>query len=261
MKKTIRVATYNIAHCLDFSTFQPPQVPSRDLSVLPQKTGEVIRSLNATIVGLNEVYETGENALNEQPKTLANVANKPYFAFGEAICFQREELARYGNALLADKKVISTEVIKVPAPKTGERRDGENGYYEDRAILRAEIDVDDEKFTVLVTHFGLNLLEQERMVAAITNIIDEVKTHVILMGDFNVTPHSPVLQPVYDRLQSAADVAGNTDYTFSSFKPECTLDYIFVSKEFSVEKFEVINNRTSDHRPCVATISYKKRYK
>lgn len=255
MKKTIRIATYNIAHCLDFSTFQPPQKAS-ELPVLPQKTAEVIRSLDASIVGLNEVYETGGKDLNQQAKTLANATNKPYYAFGEAICFQREELARYGSAMISNQEILSTEVIKVPAPTVAERRAGENGYYEDRAILRAEINLDGEKITVLVTHFGLNLLEQERMVAALTRILDEVKTPVVLMGDFNATPHLPVLQPIYDRLQSAADAVGNTDYTFSSYQPECTLDYIFVSKEFTVEGFEVVDNRTSDHKPCVATLCY-----
>lgn len=255
MNKTVRIATYNIAHCLDFSTFKPPQ-KAGELPVLPQKTADVIRSLNATMVGLNEVYETGGDNLNEQAKTLANGAGKPYFAFGEAICFQRDELARYGNALISDKEILSTEVIKVPAPVGDERRKGENAYYEDRAILHTEIDIDGVKFTVLVTHFGLNLLEQERMVATLVKIIDEAQSHVILMGDFNVTPHSPVLQPIYDRLQSAADTVGNVQFTFSSYAPDRTIDYIFVSKDFTVLGFEVIDNPTSDHKPCVATLRF-----
>lgn len=257
MRKNIRIATYNIAHCLNFSTYQPPQIPSRDLVVEPQETAKVVHGLDATIVGLNEVYETGGNGLSEQAKTIAKAAGMKYSAFGEAICFDGDIPASYGNALLSDKKIVFSDVIKVPVPTKDERREGENGYYEDRAVLRAEIDVDGTNITVFVTHFGLNLLEQERMVATLVKIIDEVKTHVVLMGDFNVTPHSPVLQPIYDRLQSAADAVGSTAYTFSSYAPDRTIDYIFVSKEFAVSSFDVVDNRTSDHRPCVATLHLK----
>ncbi len=131
----------------------------------------------------------------------------------------------------------------------------EGGYYEDRAILRVLTEIDGVEVTVLSTHYGLNPSEQKNMTAALIKILDETKTPVILMGDFNVEPHAEVLQPIYGRLQSAADETNNKEFTFSSFNPDRVIDYIFVSKEFTVEKTEVVCVRTSDHRPFTALLS------
>ena len=92
------------------------------------------------------------------------------------------------------------------------------------------------------------------MVRALTELIDGADIPVILMGDFNVQPHAPVLQPIYDRLRSCADVTGNTDYTFSSFAPDRTIDYIFVSEGIAVEEFAARTEIVSDHRACTAVI-------
>ena len=92
------------------------------------------------------------------------------------------------------------------------------------------------------------------MVRALTDLIDDADIPVILMGDFHVQPHAPVLQPIYDRLRSCADVTGNTDYTFSSFAPDRTIDYIFVSEGIAVEEFAARTEIVSDHRVCTAVI-------
>lgn len=257
MEKVLRIATYNIAHGIDYTDYKEGILPWRDLPVRLDKTAEVIRSLDACVVGLNEVFDSGEEVLVNQAGVLAEKAGKAYHAFGEAICFEREIPARYGNAMISDYKMLSVRTVKVPSPKGAERRENENGYYEDRVVLCVTLDVEGVEVTVLSAHFGLNLMEMERMTDAIVKILDEVKTPVVLMGDFNTLPHSAVLQPIYDRLQSAADAVGSTDFTFASYAPDRTIDYIFLSKEFTVKSLKAVDNRTSDHRPLVAEVGLK----
>ncbi len=251
MKKHIKIATYNICHCLNFVNYVPPEPAWKVLEIEPEKTAETIRSLGAEIVGLNEVYETGGGGLDEQAKTLARYAGFKNHAFGEAICFGGEK--RYGNAMLLNDPLLSADVIKVPAPPQEQRTEG--GYYEDRAILRVVTEIGGVKVTVMSTHFGLNPSEQKNMVEKLAEILDETKTPVILMGDFNAQPHEKVLQPIYSRLKSAADESNCREFTFASYAPERVIDYIFVSREFCVESVEAVDARTSDHRPLTATLS------
>lgn len=258
MDTVLKIATYNIAHGLNFSTYDE-SFPAGQLPVTLDETAKVIRSLNADIVGLNEVYNTGGGALDMQTDTLARLSEKPYQMFAEAIVFPNNPPRSYGNAFLSNKRILSRKVVKVPSPVGDERRPEENRYYEDRAILQAQIQADFGIVTVLVTHFGLNGLEQERMINALVHIIDNAKTPLILMGDFNVRPDSPVLKPLYDRLQSAAKVMGSNEYTFSSYKPYQTIDYFFVSHDFLITDYQVMKNRTSDHMPCTATLEWKGR--
>jgi endonuclease/exonuclease/phosphatase family metal-dependent hydrolase len=256
MDKIFTVGTYNIAHGLNFSTFDVT-TPAHLLPVTLEETAKVIRALDVDILGLNEVFNTGGGALDLQTETLAKLSNKPYHVFGEAILFLGNPSESYGNAFLSEKRIISHTVVKVPSPVGDERRPEENEYYEDRAVLCVQVQTNFGIVTVLITHFGLNGLEQERMVQALVKLIDDADTPVVLMGDFNVQPDNPVLQPIYDRLQNAAKVLGNNEYTFATYKPYQTIDYIFVSNEFEILDYQVMQNRTSDHRPCKAALAWK----
>ncbi|MBQ3221251.1 MAG: hypothetical protein IJB34_04750 [Clostridia bacterium] len=78
------------------------------------------------------------------------------------------------------------------------------------------------------------------------------------MDAFNATPHSAILQPIYERLVSAADEKGVNDYTLCEEpNQDLTVDYIFVSKHFEVLEYRVIKRVLSDHYPCVAKITLK----
>ena len=78
------------------------------------------------------------------------------------------------------------------------------------------------------------------------------------MGDFNTQPDEDVLKAINSRLTSATAVTGKDKVlTFSTFNPELTLDYIFLSKHFEVLDCDVPNIKTSDHFPVTATVKLK----
>ncbi|MEG2613578.1 MAG: endonuclease/exonuclease/phosphatase family protein [Alistipes sp.] len=109
-------------------------------------------------------------------------------------------------------------------------------------------------------------------------IIERIKTlregrAVILTGDFNATPDSEVITHVIesgtllDSKALASKIAG-TSWSFSDFGeiPEARrplLDYIFVSKDICVQRYEVLpqlldGGYLSDHAPIMATLKLKK---
>ena len=247
MKMKIKLATYNISHCQDFSENRDDNAP-----VNIPKTAGFIKSFNADIVSLNEVYSSSaNNDYNLQTEKLVQITNHPYFVQAEGKTFSWTSI---GNAVLSKFPISEFEAIPVLAPTEEEKRPNENDWYEDRVVLSSKVKAEKKELLVLATHFGLNGLEQERMVNTLCEIIDKAKLPIILMGDFNALPHSNVLMPIYERLISCADIMNNKEYTFSSFEPDRTLDYIFVSKEFKVEAFEVGKEIISDHLPCIAVL-------
>lgn len=242
----MKIATYNISHCQDYSE-NHNEAPVNIL-----KTAEFIKSLEADIVALNEVFiSSTNNDYNMQAEKIAQITGHPYFVQTQGKTFS---WASIGNAVISKFPISEFEAIPVLAPTEEEKRPNENDWYEDRVVLSSKVKAEEKELLVLATHFGLNGLEQERMVNTLCEIIDKAKLPIILMGDFNALPHSNVLMPIYERLISCADVVNNKEYTFASFEPDRTLDYIFVSKEFKVEGFEVGKEIISDHLPCIAVL-------
>ena len=246
--------TYNICHGVDFSNASAPDWKMDWWDIRLDKTADVIKGVNADMVCLNEVYDSGAGALDKQAKKLATSAEYLDCAFGKAIEFP--ENRTYGNAFLSRFNIVEKQVYSVKSPVGDERRSGENEYYEDRAILRTVVDVSGEFIAVYSVHFGLNLLEQERMVAQLISLIDQEKYPHILMGDFNVEPSASVLQPLFSRMTSAAKYCDNRQKTFSTYNDQMQIDYIFVSNRFKVLSFERIEANCSDHYPCVALLEF-----
>ena len=244
MKLTI--GTYNVCHCADFSL--------KDGDKLPVNIAKIAALISKTdITGANELYQKSDNfELQNQTEKLAAASGHKYFEFGLGTEFSWGD--SIGNAVLSKYPIVSVEKIAVLAPTESEKRPNENDWYEDRIIVKATVDIG-RKIDYISTHFGLNLLEQERMVKKLTEIIDESENPVVLCGDFNATPHSDILKPLYERLTSAADVVKKTnEFTLDSFNPYITLDYIFLSKEFKVISYDVIKEIASDHFPIRAEV-------
>ena len=243
----IKIATYNISHCQDFSVTTADDAP-----VCIEKYAQYIRELDADVIALNEVYMNGHcEDFKNQTEKLAQMAGYPYYtdAVGKDLGW-----VAIGNAILSKYPIKSVKKIPIPTPVGEERRENENEWYEDRVILCAVIDADGQKICVIATHFGLNGLEKERMLSALCPTIDGLDMPIVFLGDFNEKPHTQILAPIYERLKSCADEKGNTEYTFSSFDPYTTIDYIFVSKEMNVKEFNVRKDVLSDHRACLAVV-------
>lgn len=239
----MKVMTFNIQHGRNFTTGKID---------LP-KMAETILQCGGEVVGLNEVYGDG-NKFECQPTAIASLLEQktglPHYAF--FACAIQLSSGPYGNGLVSRYPIAEAEVIPLKSPPPSH-----SGYYEDRCILKAQICTPEGPLTLLICHFGLQ--EEEAALAArvLAGILDSEQTagrQVVLMGDFNLSPQSPLLLPLRERMTDTDEFCEGDSLTFPSDEPTEKIDYIFVSRDIRVKCAEVPEVIAADHRPITAEI-------
>ena len=235
-----KVMTFNIQHALDYQN----QVIDFDLFI------NAIKKYGADVCGLNEVRGYGPlEDYTEQTNIIAHGLGFNSY-FGEAI--KVEETSPYGNAIVSKYPFNSVETFKIPDPKI---KIGLHSF-ESRCVIKTTADIEGKDVCFLVCHMGLNRSEQKNAVATICNLIDKIKTPVILMGDFNATPKKRVLKPLRKRLKDTDDLNPiKNQGTHPSDKPKVKIDYIFY-RDLKCLKTETINEVFSDHLPVIAEFEF-----
>lgn len=230
----VTVMSFNTQHCKNYIT----QKIDFDVMI------DAIRTCGADIIGLNEMYGKGtDEGFEPQVQILAEKLGY-YYYFAKAIDVGTAPNP-YGNGLLSRFPIKDAVTIPVPDP---EKKPG-GRYYETRCLLKAELEVG-EGLTVCVCHFGLNADEQEN--AAATVVANLEPTRCVLMGDFNVTPKKPVLDPIRAVMFDTAELFDEPKLSFPSDAPNCKIDYLFTSKDIKVLAADIPAIVASDHRPHTA---------
>ncbi len=231
----MKLMSFNTQHCLNFITREI------DFEVM----ANCIKTCEADIVALNEMYDEGEAEIfTAQVKTLSELTGLQHHYFAKAI--EVEGKNPYGNGILSRYPILSAETFLVPDPE--DRVEGKR--FETRCVLKAKLA---NGLTVLVTHFGLNPSEQVNAVQTVLEHLEE--ENCILMGDLNVRPENPVLDPIRERMTDTA--IRFTDPGLQSRPvdvPNRKIDYIFVSKDIEVVAADIPAIIASDHRPHTAEI-------
>ena len=231
---TLTIMSYNIQHCQNFQTKK----------IEFDKIAAVIKAQNADIVGLNEVRGQGQAAdYQDQARILAELTGYHYY-FAKAIDVGGAN--PYGNALLSKYPILDAQTVMIPDPAV---RAEENGYYETRCLLKARVDVPGG-LLVCVTHFGLNGDEQENAAATVLSNIED--SRCVLLGDFNITPENPLLDPIRERLFDTEALLAPGTKSFPSDAPEIKIDYLFASRDLTVRAARIPAVMESDHRPYAA---------
>ena len=229
----MKFVSFNIQHALHYV----------EKKINFEALAEAITALGADVVALNEVRGLGTDPeYTAQTETLARLTGMPHFFFAKAIDTKG---GPYGNALLSKLPILHAESLPIPDPSPR----GYTGYYETRCVLKATLE---GGFTVLVTHFGLNPDEQENAVRTLLPHLASEKC--ILMGDFNLTPDSPTLSPIREKMRDAAELFTDERLSFPSDLPRCKIDYIFVSPDLNLAAADIPPLVVSDHRPHTAEI-------
>ncbi len=229
----MKVMTFNTQHCLNYVE------KVIDIPLM----AKVIRDCGADVVGLNEMYGAGTAPnYTDQTGELATLTGM-YHYFAQAIGY--DGVKPYGNGLLSKIPIVSAETIIIPDPmeKTGPKN------YETRCVLKAVLE---GGITVLVTHMGLNVDEEQ---LAIATVLDNMPTEKgILMGDFNIGHGNPLLDPIREKLVDVAEGIVPVPMTFASYDPIDKIDYIFVTPDVEVLSAEVPAILASDHFPHTAEL-------
>ena len=230
-----RILSFNTQHCKNYLSGQI------DFDLF----ADTIRSLDPDVVGLNEMRGKGvSRSYTAQTETLAEKLGYHYY-FAKAL--DVDGCNPYGNALLSKHPILSAETIGIPDPDVLDPAK----HYETRCLLRARIDVPGG-LTVCVTHFGLNPEEQLNAADTVVDSISDERC--ILMGDFNLTPSSPTLAPIRERMFDTAGLFAKPLLSYPSDHPKVKIDYIFTSKDISVLSADIPEIVASDHRPYLAVI-------
>lgn len=230
----MKIVSFNIQHAFHYV----------EKKINFEALAKAIVDLGADVVGLNEVRGAGiDPDYTAQTETLARLAGFPHFFFAKAIDTRG---GPYGNAILSKLPILAAEAIPIPDPSPR----AYTGYYETRCVLKATLA---GGLTVLVTHFGLNPDEQENAVRTALSQLSGEKD--ILMGDFNLTPESPLLAPIRAKMRDTAECFAGERFSFPSDAPTRKIDYIFASPDLSVTAADIPPVVVSDHRPHIAEIS------
>lgn len=244
----LRFMTYNIQHGIDYlkQKEQKSKNPDGPEIVDLPLMAEVIRRQGADIVGLNEVRGFGPKpGYTDQAEQLAVLLGYHCY-FASAIRFDGEN--PYGNAILSRFPIQEARTVAIPDPAVKD----EDAYYETRCVLRAHF-AEAGGFTVLISHFGLAKAEARNAVQTVQALLEEESSPVVLMGDFNLEPDSPILRPIFDKMTDTAGLFPERKKSWPSDVPEQKIDYIFVRGAKALEA-DVPPVIASDHRPHTALV-------
>jgi len=241
---------------------------------------ETLRSLDADIVCLQEVWETRDG--ESQPRALAEALGYQYVAAaGLGLDLAPESL---GNAVLSRWPITGARAASLPAPQ---------GLDELRVILRAEVGGPRGPIEVFSTHLNWRMdqshVRQLQVAAAcefIASTRDARTFPPVLCGDFNAEPESaeirqltgqaavPVEKLVFlDAWRVAGD--GGPGWTWSRLnpfaatdpEPDRRIDYVFVGYPGEGARGEIVSARVegvapvdgvqpSDHYALLAEVRY-----
>jgi endonuclease/exonuclease/phosphatase family metal-dependent hydrolase len=225
-----RVASYNIHSCVGADG-------RRD----PARVAEVLREIDADVVGLQEVdARPSETHTSMQMQYLA--ATLGLHAIAGPTLLRAD--GHYGNALLTRRRVLDVRHVDL----TVYRR-------EPRAALDVDLDVDGTAVRVVVTHLGLLPGERRTQVRRLLDQLGESRADVMVVcGDINEWfAIGRPLRWLHARLGRTSGVA-----TFPAAFPVFALDRIWVNPRTAIATVTAHATPSarvaSDHLPVTADI-------
>jgi len=227
-ENTVRVMSYNIQNGKGI-----------DNVVDYQRIADVITNIAPDVVALQELDSVTNRSKGVD--LLARLSNLTamYPVYGASISYDG---GKYGIGILSKQKPLSWKRIPLP------------GREEARSLLIVEL----KDYVFCCTHFSLNAEDRLASVEIINQTVKDYDKPVVLAGDINAAPESPVLEAFKQNWVTLTDTK---QFTFPSDKPDRTIDYIFgyipKGETYSVWRNRVVNSLASDHLPLFTDLRFK----
>lgn len=232
----IRLLTYNIHHGAD-----------EDDHFTLDAIIEVIRNSGANIIALQEVDRVWLKRSNmyDEARYIAEKLGM-YFVFGATKDKNPDEpeVGKYGIMILSKFAMMGYEFYLLPS------------HLEQRGVLRCMVRTGQGDISVCCTHLGLPSEERINQITAILKWLPQ-QDQLILMGDFNTSPGSPEILPLYSRfddLQEKCGLGGTGTFYDKNSQQWVRDDYIFGGRYWQPVDCRVIDIRTSDHLPVYVEV-------
>lgn len=233
-KQRLKVMTYNIHHC------NPPSAGDK---IDVEAIAKVINAEKPDFVALQEVDVNTERSGKgkNQAKQLADLTGMKFY-FSKAIDHQGGD---YGVAVLSRFPIVDSARYDLPVHADKPE--------ENRTIAAVTVVLPSkQKMIFASTHLGLK--EPNRLLQAekIIEHFGKTKLPMILAGDFNAVPESPVIA-YFD--QYFTRTCSGCKPTIPVENPDKTIDFIMSNKSSKLRgsNTRVIDEQyASDHLPVVA---------
>jgi endonuclease/exonuclease/phosphatase family metal-dependent hydrolase len=218
----------------------------RDGQCVPERILRVIGSIEATIVGLQEVdTRVGGPRRVDQFAYLSEQSGMHCLAGPNIV----EHRGQYGNALLTRLPVEHHRLIRLPA-----------GTDEPRGAICAVLRCGGTRLQVVNTHLGLRRSARREQARVLCAAVSEHEGPTLFLGDYNVWHRrSPTLRG----LGAPADIRF-APKTFPARRPVFALDRIWTRPLVHLEAVRTIRDGlasvASDHLPVVASLRLDNRH-
>lgn len=236
----LRIMTYNVHRCVGV-----------DRKLDPGRIAAVIAQARPDIVALQEL-DVGRRRTGgvDQAHAIAGRLGMA-FHFNAALRVEEEQ---YGDAILTSGDLTLVKAGALPGSHAIKG-------LEPRGALWVDIAIGGQRVQVLNTHLGLVPHEQRAQARALAGP-DWVggglrRDPLILLGDFNATPHQAVYRTLARVLRDAraCTEAKRASPTFPSRLPMLAIDHVFISAGVEVKAVRAVTaplaRTASDHLPLV----------
>jgi endonuclease/exonuclease/phosphatase family metal-dependent hydrolase len=246
----VKLVCYNIEYCegmlglwYEYLQFWKLFFPKKNID---KEIIKALNHLNLDVLALVEV-DTGsfrsqkdEAVFFERKLKMRYLVEKVKYSFTAWLNLFRyiPILNKQANAIVSKYKLINIKYHKL---NEGIKR----------IVIESSI-MCPKKVTLLLAHLALGKETRARQIEELIGIVNEIKNPVILMGDFNTFNG---MEEIYKLLKKThlEDKYKLDKYSTRLTQPSCNpkkrLDYVLVSSQIRVKKYEVLNYHFSDHMP------------
>lgn len=236
-EETIRVAVYNVHWCTGV-----------DGVLSPQRIVEVLKSLNADVIALNEIDRNydARSDYEDQLQIIAEALDMNYefqkTTWKSAIPASGNKPREFGHAILSKQPIEFLDARIFEAHSTHF-----HGLLETNIVLKGK------PITFYVTHLDTDPASLHAQSVELKKWMGERDGTKILMGDLNAVPDNTSIRYIQNGMVDA--FASQPDaFTFKSNNPTIRIDYILGSEEVEFVNSRVINTLASDHFPIITEI-------